>query len=111
MKKRIKLTEDKFRKIVKKCVNEEVMNSNVEVASGVLNAIHYMWKRVAPRDLERAVTKLERYMKGEFTDCYHGIGSKLYDIVNLSIDIIPSLERLEDLLCEASDEICDKYNV
>jgi hypothetical protein len=32
MKKRIRLTEGKLRKMVRKCVNEEVMNSNTEDA-------------------------------------------------------------------------------
>ena len=109
MKKRIRLTEDKFRKIVKKCVNEEVMHSNAEDAIRVLDAIWTMWRLIEP--MQRAITKLQRSFVGEFTRRDKDRNTILGVLVESSIELIPYLNELETILELADCNIREDYNL
>ena len=109
MKKRIRLTEDKLRKIVRKCVNESA-NKADEIAA--LRSINFLWNQVKKSNIRKAADLLEDTWS-KYPDVFdeRWFGSELRYLYQIADSIATKLEDLDRTLISFSQEYKEAHNL
>jgi hypothetical protein len=109
MKKRIRLTEDKLRKIVRKCVNESAQKAD-EIAA--LRSINFLWDQIKKCNIREAADLFEDTWN-EYPDVFdeRWFGPELRYLYQEADSIATKLEDLNRTLISFSQEYKEGHNL